>query len=168
MLALPTLISPTNQSSHQPTGFPRRPAPDGLRPRYCRSGKERKELHKILEKELWVFGDEYTMLTSDKCPVTVDLPFCQWILLIRRVCHRSCSVSNLESSHSAAREAQDLDLQTSNHQVHRLWHSATTRTAELTASKIHWRKLDLHTDSQLLTDAGFVTENSLHQLRGRT
>ena len=28
--------------------------------------KERKELHKILEKELWVFGDEYTMLTSDK------------------------------------------------------------------------------------------------------
>lgn len=28
--------------------------------------KERKELHKILEKELWVFGDEYTMLASDK------------------------------------------------------------------------------------------------------
>jgi hypothetical protein len=28
--------------------------------------KERKQLHKILEKELWVFGDEYTMLTSDK------------------------------------------------------------------------------------------------------
>ena len=28
--------------------------------------KERKELHKILEKELWVFGDEYTMLVSDK------------------------------------------------------------------------------------------------------
>jgi len=28
--------------------------------------KERKELHKILEKELWVFGDEYTLLTSDR------------------------------------------------------------------------------------------------------
>lgn len=28
--------------------------------------KERKELHKILAKELWVFGDEYTMLASDK------------------------------------------------------------------------------------------------------
>jgi hypothetical protein len=28
--------------------------------------KERKELHKILERELWIFGDEYTMLTSDK------------------------------------------------------------------------------------------------------
>lgn len=28
--------------------------------------KERKELHKILEKELWVFGDEYTLLASDK------------------------------------------------------------------------------------------------------
>jgi hypothetical protein len=28
--------------------------------------KERKELHSILEKELWVFGDEYTLLTSDR------------------------------------------------------------------------------------------------------
>jgi hypothetical protein len=28
--------------------------------------KERKELHKLLAKELWVFGDEYTMLASDK------------------------------------------------------------------------------------------------------
>jgi hypothetical protein len=28
--------------------------------------KERKELHQILAKELWVFGDEYTMLASDK------------------------------------------------------------------------------------------------------
>ncbi|HET8657667.1 MAG TPA: ATP-binding protein [Micromonosporaceae bacterium] len=28
--------------------------------------KERKELHKILEKELWVFGDEYLLLTSDR------------------------------------------------------------------------------------------------------
>jgi hypothetical protein len=28
--------------------------------------KERKELHKILEKELWVFGDEYVLLTSDR------------------------------------------------------------------------------------------------------
>jgi len=28
--------------------------------------RERKELHKILEKELWVFGDEYTLLTSDR------------------------------------------------------------------------------------------------------
>jgi hypothetical protein len=28
--------------------------------------KERKELHKILEKDLWVFGDEYTLLTSDR------------------------------------------------------------------------------------------------------
>jgi hypothetical protein len=28
--------------------------------------KERKELHKILTKELWIFGDEYTMLASDK------------------------------------------------------------------------------------------------------
>lgn len=28
--------------------------------------KERKELHRILEKELWVFGDEYALLASDK------------------------------------------------------------------------------------------------------
>ena len=28
--------------------------------------KERSELHRILEKELWVFGEEYTMLASDK------------------------------------------------------------------------------------------------------
>lgn len=28
--------------------------------------KERKELHKILEKELWIFGDEYALLASDK------------------------------------------------------------------------------------------------------
>lgn len=28
--------------------------------------KERNELHKILERELWVFGDEYTLLTSDR------------------------------------------------------------------------------------------------------
>ncbi|OBA64944.1 hypothetical protein A5647_24790 [Mycobacterium sp. 1100029.7] len=28
--------------------------------------RERSELHKILEKELWVFGEDYTMLTSDK------------------------------------------------------------------------------------------------------
>jgi hypothetical protein len=28
--------------------------------------KERKELQKILEKELWVFGDEYATLVSDK------------------------------------------------------------------------------------------------------
>jgi hypothetical protein len=28
--------------------------------------RERKELHKILEKELWVFGDEYTLLASDR------------------------------------------------------------------------------------------------------
>ena len=35
-------------------------------PRTADLVKERKELHKILEKELWVFGDEYTMLTSDK------------------------------------------------------------------------------------------------------
>lgn len=28
--------------------------------------RERKELHRILEKELWVFGDEYTLLTSDR------------------------------------------------------------------------------------------------------
>jgi hypothetical protein len=28
--------------------------------------KERKELHKILERELWVFGDEYTLLASDR------------------------------------------------------------------------------------------------------
>lgn len=28
--------------------------------------KERRELHKILERELWVFGDEYALLASDK------------------------------------------------------------------------------------------------------
>ncbi|SHV16190.1 ATP-binding protein [Mycobacteroides abscessus] len=28
--------------------------------------KERKELHRILENEIWVFGDEYSLMTSDK------------------------------------------------------------------------------------------------------
>ena len=35
-------------------------------PATSRFVKERKELHKILEKELWVFGDEYTLLASDR------------------------------------------------------------------------------------------------------
>jgi hypothetical protein len=69
------------------------------------------------------------------CPVTVDLPFCQWILLVRHVSPRKLLGSDPVSSYSAAPEALDLDLQTSNHQVHRRSHSATNRTAELAAEQ---------------------------------
>lgn len=37
-----------------------------LQPKVAKLVKERKELHRILEKELWVFGDEYLLLASDK------------------------------------------------------------------------------------------------------
>lgn len=80
------------------------------------------------------------------CPVTVDLPFCQWIFLVRRFCHRSCPVADLDSSHSVAPEAPDLDLQTSNHQVHRRGTRLLPGQPNLRLSKIHWRKPAPHTD----------------------
>jgi hypothetical protein len=80
------------------------------------------------------------------CPVTVDLPFCHWILLVRRVCHRSCSVSDLKSSHSVAPEVPHLDLQTSNHQVHRRGTGLPLGQAELTAEQDPLAKAQPHTD----------------------
>jgi hypothetical protein len=81
------------------------------------------------------------VLSLLRCPVTVDLPFCHWILLVRVFRHRKLLGSGLVSSYPAAPEALDLDLQTSNHRVHRRGTRLPPGQPNSRLSKIHWRIL---------------------------
>ena len=64
----------------------------------------------------------------------------------RTFCHRSCPVADLDSSYPVAPEAPDLDLQTSNHQVHRRGTRQPRGQPNSRLSKLHWRKPDRHTE----------------------
>lgn len=76
-----------------------------------------------------------------RCPVTVDLPIASGSCSFGVFRHRKLLGSDLVSSYSAAPEALDLDLQTSNHQVHRRGTRLPPGQPNSRLSKIHWRTL---------------------------